>query len=76
MLLNALAMGYSFVEVPLIHQERAYGQSKAARLSNIINAEQTILRLWWNLRVRNAVAPRPASLAVSLAEERRPAFDV
>lgn len=77
MLLNAMAMGYSFIEVPLEHQERAYGESKAVRMSNVINAEKTILRLWWNLRVRNAVAPRPANLAVAaLGEEPQPAFDV
>jgi len=62
MLLNALAMGYSFVEVPLVHQERAYGTSKAIGFGKIVSAELTILKLWWNLRVRNGVAPRPASL--------------
>jgi len=73
MLLNALAMGYSLVEVPLVHHERQYGQSKAVKLSNIVNAEKTILRLWLNLRVRNGVAPRPSSLAP--VEEPSPAFD-
>ena len=76
MLLNALAMGYSWVQVPLTHQERAYGQSKAVKVSNIINAELTILKLWWNLRIKNGVAPRPSSLGPSgLREEPRPAFD-
>ncbi len=47
------------------------------KVSNIVNAEQTILRLWWHLRVRNGVAPRPASLSVAaLGEEPRPAFDI
>lgn len=59
MLVNALVMGYSIVEVPLIHRERTYGHSKAVAGSNIINAQLTILRLWWNLRVRGAAAPRP-----------------
>jgi dolichol-phosphate mannosyltransferase len=62
MLLNALAMGYSYVQVPLIHKERAYGRSKAVKLANIVNAELTILKLWWNLRIRKGAAPRPASL--------------
>ena len=62
MLLNALAMGYSYVQVPLTHQERAYGQSKAVKVSNIVNAEKTILKLWWNLRIKGGAAPRPASL--------------
>jgi glycosyltransferase involved in cell wall biosynthesis len=69
MLLNALLMGYSWIEVPLIHHERAYGQSKAVKPSNIVNAQMTILRLWWTLRVRGGVAPRPRSV-----EESRPAL--
>ena len=39
MLVNALMMGYSWVEVPLTHHERTYGQSKAVNdtlvLSNL-----------------------------------------
>ena len=59
MLVNALMMGYTYVEVPLTHHERAYGQSKAVKPSNIVNAQVTILRIWWHLRVRGAVASRP-----------------
>jgi dolichol-phosphate mannosyltransferase len=60
MLVNALMMGYSWVEVPLIHHERSYGQSKAVKPANIINAQITIIRLWWTLRIRGELAPRPA----------------
>ncbi|MCC7370137.1 MAG: glycosyltransferase family 2 protein [Chloroflexi bacterium] len=59
MLVNALMLGYSIVEVPLIHRERTYGQSKAVGGSNIVNAQMTILRLWWNLRVRGDTMARP-----------------
>ena len=52
-------MGYSWIEVPLTHHERTYGQSKAVAPSNIVNAQMTIIRLWWTLRVRGGVAPRP-----------------
>jgi len=69
MLLNALAMGYSYVQVPLTHQERAYGQSKAVKVSNVINAEKTILKLWWSLRVKGGAAPRPSSLGPAPAAE-------
>ena len=69
MLVNALVMGYSIVEVPLIHHERTYGQSKAVRGSNIVNAQATILRLWWSLRVRGEAAPRPR-----LSDESQPAL--
>jgi dolichol-phosphate mannosyltransferase len=61
MLVNALLMGYTWVEVPLTHRERAYGQSKAVKLSNIVNAQLTILRIWWSLRVRGGVTTRPGS---------------
>jgi dolichol-phosphate mannosyltransferase len=59
MLIHALQMGYSGVEVPLIHRERTYGQSKAVRPSNIINAQLTIIRLWWRVRIRGQVTKRP-----------------
>jgi len=60
MLVHALAAGYTSVEVGLTHQERAYGNSKAVAVSNIIDAERTILRLWWNVRVRGQrLAPSP-----------------
>jgi glycosyltransferase involved in cell wall biosynthesis len=59
MLVNALMMGYSWIEVPLIHHERAYGQSKAVKPGNIVSAQLTILRLWWLVRVRGQVLARP-----------------
>jgi glycosyltransferase involved in cell wall biosynthesis len=52
MLVHALIGGYSWVEVGLTHQERSYGRSKAVAWSNIVDAERTILRLWWNVRIR------------------------
>lgn len=52
MLVHALEAGYSFTEVGLTHQERVYGRSKAVALPNIVDAEKTILRLWWDVRVR------------------------
>ena len=69
MLVNALLMGYSWIEVPLTHHERTYGQSKAVKPSNIVDAQLTILRLWWSLRVLGGIATRPKS-----SEEPGPAF--
>jgi len=60
MLVHALRMGYSWVEVPLTHRERTYGTSKAVRPSNVVNAQLTILRLWWRIRVRGEVKTRPS----------------
>jgi glycosyltransferase involved in cell wall biosynthesis len=58
MQVHAIAAGYTWTEVGLTHQERAYGRSKAVALSNIVNAEKAILRLWWNVRVRGQrIAP-------------------
>lgn len=66
MLVNALMMGYSWVEVPLTHRERTYGHSKAVKPANIVDAQLTILRLWWNVRVRGGVVARPATLEMPL----------
>jgi glycosyltransferase involved in cell wall biosynthesis len=54
MLVHALRRGHTVVEVPLIHQERATGRSKAVSLRNIARAFGTIAALWWSLRVRGA----------------------
>ena len=64
MLVHALVAGHSYVHVPLTHQERTYGRSKAMSLANIASAEATMLRLWWNVRVhgRRAV-PKVAETA-------------
>lgn len=51
MLVHALRGGYSYAEVGLIHQERAYGRSKALSLSNILAAVETIASLWWSVYV-------------------------
>ena len=37
--------------------------------ANIVNAQLTIVRLWWTLRIRGGVAPRP-----SVVEESAPAL--
>jgi glycosyltransferase involved in cell wall biosynthesis len=52
MLVHALAAGYSFTEIGLTHQERAYGRSKAVGLANIVQAQNAIVRLWWRVRVK------------------------
>jgi glycosyltransferase involved in cell wall biosynthesis len=57
MLVQALDRGCSYVEIGLMHQERAFGKSKAVTLSNILLALQTIGRLWWRLRGRRRASP-------------------
>lgn len=59
MLVHALGMGLSWVEVPLTHRERTYGESKAVKPSNVLDAQVTILRLWWRVRIKRQHAPRP-----------------
>jgi len=51
MLIQALRRGCSFVEVGLVHQERAHGRSKAVTLGNAARALTTVARLWWRLRL-------------------------
>ena len=57
MLVHALAAGYSWVEVPLTHQERKYGETKAIGWAKIVSAERIILRLWWTVRVLRRGVP-------------------
>jgi glycosyltransferase involved in cell wall biosynthesis len=52
MLVQALEAEYTWVEIGLQHQQRAYGRSKAVSLAKILDAEHQILRLWWDMRVR------------------------
>jgi dolichol-phosphate mannosyltransferase len=68
MLIHALAAGYTWVEVPLRHQERTYGTSKAVGLGKVIGAELTILRLWWNVRIRRRGIPARLPVAPTESE--------
>lgn len=58
MLVHAVRAGHSYVEVPLIHQERAHGRSKAVSLTNIARAVRTIAGLWWSIRIRKVIPHR------------------
>jgi dolichol-phosphate mannosyltransferase len=52
MLVHALCAGHTYVEVPLMHQDRAHGRSKAVSWRNILRALRTIAGLWWAIRIR------------------------
>lgn len=54
MLCHALDRGLSYVEVPLVHQERQHGVSKAVSTRAIWRAQTLIVRLWYRLRVQTA----------------------
>jgi hypothetical protein len=56
MLCHALDQGLTYVEVPLVHQERQHGVSKAVSWGAIWRAQKLILRLWYRLRVQTACA--------------------
>jgi hypothetical protein len=60
MLVHALAAGYSWIEIGLTHQERAYGRSKAVSVLNVLKAELVIVRLWLDVRVRRTSGVAPA----------------
>lgn len=70
MLVHALDGGKSFVEVGLIHQERAFGKSKAITFRNIQMALGVIFETWWRLRVRRTWRGRPASAKTTPVEEK------
>jgi dolichol-phosphate mannosyltransferase len=54
MLVRALDGEHSYVEVGLVHQERAFGKSKAVTVRNAVAALRVIFGAWWNLRVKRA----------------------
>lgn len=62
MLAWALEEGCSYVEVPLVHQERQHGVSKAVSLRAIWRAQTLILKLWYRIQ-----AQRMALVAEGLA---------
>jgi dolichol-phosphate mannosyltransferase len=59
MLACAMTLGLSYVEVPLTHQERAYGVSKAVSVSRIWAAQRAVIGFWWRFRFRGAAVPTP-----------------
>ncbi|HLW59031.1 MAG TPA: glycosyltransferase family 2 protein [bacterium] len=73
MLVHALDGGRSFIEVGLIHQERAFGKSKAITFRNIRMALAVILGTWWRLRVGRVWRGRLGSVkTASLKEKAKP----
>ncbi len=67
----AVRMGVSTVEVPIIHQERNQGQSKAISTQSILRALKVILVLWWEISVQRRTVSLPPVLAARRASDRR-----
>ena len=72
MLVHALEGGHSYAEVGLVHQERAFGKSKAVTVQNVVMALRVIMGCWWALRVKGArpVGPGPTN-RTTLKEKAR-----
>jgi glycosyltransferase involved in cell wall biosynthesis len=66
-LMTAMELGYSHVQVPLTHQERTYGVSKAVGWRRIWSAQMAVLRIWWRLKVRRDVQGLRKAPMASLA---------
>jgi glycosyltransferase involved in cell wall biosynthesis len=60
MLVHAVRAGYSYVEVPLTHQDRSHGRSKAVSVRNVLKALRAIAILWWAIHIRKASIDRRA----------------
>ena len=58
MLVHAVRAGYSYVEVPLTHQDRSHGRSKAVSVRNVLKALRAIAKLWWSIHVRKETIER------------------
>lgn len=60
MLVHAVRAGYSYVEVPLTHQDRSHGRSKAVSVRNVLKALRAIAILWRVIHIRKATIDRRA----------------
>ena len=60
MLVHAARAGYSYVHVPLTHQDRSHGRSKAVSVRNVLRALRAIAMLWWAIHVRKVPIDRRA----------------
>jgi dolichol-phosphate mannosyltransferase len=60
MLVHAVRAGYSYVEVPLTHQDRSHGRSKAVSVRNVLKALRAIAILWRAIHIRKATIDRRA----------------
>jgi glycosyltransferase involved in cell wall biosynthesis len=60
MLVHAVRAGYSYVEVPLTHQDRSHGRSKAVSVRNVLKALRAIAILWWAIHIRKESIDRRA----------------
>jgi glycosyltransferase involved in cell wall biosynthesis len=66
MLIRALSMGLSWVEVGLRHQDRQHGTSNAVKPVHLLNAQFSVLVLWLTLRLGlGRAAPQPSLGTVS-----------
>jgi glycosyltransferase involved in cell wall biosynthesis len=63
MLAWALEDGYAYVEVPLAHVERQYGESKAVGWSKVWAAQKLIVKLWWRITTHRMTARAHKTLA-------------
>ena len=64
-LLKALNTGLSYIEVALPIDERTAGQSKAVTLRNVLGVLSTVVRLFFDLRIRGRWQPDHSSLHVT-----------
>jgi dolichol-phosphate mannosyltransferase len=66
MLIRALSLGLTWVEVGLRHQERQHGTSSAVKPLHLLTAQVSVLVLWCTLRLGlGRSAPLPALRTVS-----------
>lgn len=64
MLIRALSLGLSFVEVGLRHQERQHGTSHAVKPIHLLTAQFSVLVLWLTLRLGLGRAAAQPSLGI------------
>jgi glycosyltransferase involved in cell wall biosynthesis len=62
MLIRALCLGLTSVEVGLTHQERQHGRSNAVKPMHLLSAQLSVLRLWSSLRLGIGRPAQPLAL--------------
>jgi glycosyltransferase involved in cell wall biosynthesis len=63
--------GFKFVEVPVHHFHRVYGQSQFFNLPRLVKVVFEIIRLWWQLEVKQAHLHGPETTGRTLVRYAR-----
>lgn len=70
MLVYLLKAGFSYKQIGFTLQERPYGRTKAFHLKNILSVLKTVLRLYWNVMIRQNIKAIKRSSSLDSVESK------